>query len=173
MCNINDDSNNKNISFLEYIKKPFNRLPIYQFWYQIYYVEMNRKISDLNHSKRIIYDDLEPYSIIYAAHFKDKVVATIRLIESEKMLNSEYSLMLQSVTKNNSIFLTKLMVSKDFRCLGLGCNLLAQAEKLANLRGKKTIILDCNDYMVPFFLKNGFYFTNITTVNSPHYGDVY
>jgi hypothetical protein len=51
--------------------------------------------------------------------------------------------------------------------------LLAQAEKLANLRGKKTIILDCNDYMVPFFLKNGFYFTNITTVNSPHYGDVY
>jgi hypothetical protein len=120
MCNINDESNNKNISFLEYIKKPFNRLPIYQFWYQIYYVEMNRKISDLNHSKRIIYDDLEPYSIIYAAHFKDKVVATIRLIESEKMLNSEYSLMLQSVTKNNSIFLTKLMVSKDFRCLGLG-----------------------------------------------------
>lgn len=173
ICDVNYVSNNKSILYLEYPANPFKRLPIYQFWYQVYHVEMNRKISDLNHFKRIIYDDLEPYSMIYSVQFNDQIVASIRLTESEYMLNSKYSLMLQPIAENDYIFLTKLMVSKKFQCLGLGNNLLTQAEKFAISKGKKTIVLDCNNYMIPFFLKNGFCLTTTTTVKSPHYGDVY
>lgn len=150
-----------------------HRMPIYKFWYQIYYKEMNRMISDVNHSKKIIYDDLEPDSVIYTIEFDDKIIASVRLTESEKMLNSKYNLMLYPVIKENYIFLTKLMITRECRKLNLSKKLLAEAEKFTKSKNKKILVLDCNDYMIPYFKKAGFVLASNNSVHSPHYGEVY
>lgn len=66
------------------------------------------------------------------------------------MLNSKYNLMLQPVIKENYIFLTKLMITREYRKLNLSKKLLAEAEKFTKSKNKKFLVLDCNDYMLDF-----------------------
>lgn len=92
------------ISFIEISSNSRNRYSVYKFWYQIYHQEMNRIISDLNHSEKIICDDLEPESVIYTMQINEKIIASVRLTESEKMPHSKYKKMIHPVIKNNYIF---------------------------------------------------------------------
>lgn len=166
-------SEKTNFELGSYPRNAYERLPVYQFWYQVYYKEMQRKITDLDHSKKIISDDLEPDSNIFTLKQNNKIIASVRLSVPEEINNSIYFKMLKNFTNPSSIFLTKLMVQKDKRRLGLGEILLKKAEEFAAYHNKKTIILDCNDYMTLYFSKSGFSFITNNAIKSPHYGEVY
>lgn len=161
------------ISFIEISSNSRNRCSVYKFWYQIYHQEMKRIISDLNHSEKIICDDLEPESVIYTMQINGKIIASVRLTESEKMSHSKYKKMIHPVIKNSYVFLTKLMITKEFQNLYLSKKLLSEAEIFTKSKNKKLLVLDCNDYMIPFFKKAGFILASNNSVHSPHYGEVY
>lgn len=65
------------------------------------------------------------------------------------------------------------MITRKCQKLNLSKKLLAEAEKFTKSKNKKILVLDCNDYMIPYFKKAGFVLASNNTVRSPHYGEVY
>lgn len=134
----------------ELVKKAYKRLSVYQFWYQIYHAEMNRLITDLDHSKKIIFDDLEPNSTIFVLTLDRKIIATVRLSMYGNIKNSKYFGMLHNIRMEKVVFLTKFMVRNECRNNGLGMLLINLSEEYVVNRHMDALILDCNNYMIPF-----------------------
>ncbi|MBF0785345.1 GNAT family N-acetyltransferase [Muribacter muris] len=162
-----------NLKLVEYPNFARKRLPVYKFWYEVYYEEMRRNITDLNHSRRIIFDDLEPNSLLFCFLDNDKVVGSVRLSTMNDVRKSHYIDMLKDIFNNDYVFLTKLIVSKNYRNASLGKELIRIAENLVYKSNKRYLILDCNDYMIPYFENSGFQLLTNFAVTSPHYGNVY
>ncbi|MDU8923588.1 GNAT family N-acetyltransferase [Pasteurellaceae bacterium LIM206] len=150
-----------------------DRLPVYKFWYDVYHNEMKRKITDLNHSKQIIFDDLEPNSSLFCILNNKEIVGSVRLSDMVTIRNSYYMSMLKNVLHKNYIFLTKLIINKRYRKRGISRELIRTAEEFTHKLNRQYLVLDCNSYMVTYFEKLSFQLLTGVTVKSPHYGNVY
>ncbi|MDE9455700.1 GNAT family N-acetyltransferase [Xenorhabdus bovienii] len=160
-------------NYLSAPKSSRDRLDIYRFWYDVYHEEMKRKITDLDHSKKIIYDYFEPESDIFVIESNNKVIGSVRLSTRSHFFKTPYASMLENISQFNFYFLSKVIIKKEYRKTGLATNLLNIAVEHVKSKSCDRILLDCSDYMIPYFRKKGFNLLLDETTQSIHYGDVY
>lgn len=158
---------------------------IYGFWYDVYVKEMGRLIDDplTDHARRLVRDPLAECGLLLVARDEEQqIVATMLTTgaaHSELGTNQPlgtyetlYGLdQLSASERHTSTITTKLMVAPAFRRTRLPMQLARRGYQITLQAGMQHDYIDCNDHLVPFFLKLG-YREHRGRVYHPCYGHV-
>jgi GNAT superfamily N-acetyltransferase len=146
---------------------------IYQFRYEIYVDEMNRRQFHADHLARKIEDPLDRGACNFAAYQDDEVVGVVR-VNFPSMSNVEYYETFMDMHSagrfhpSATSMCTRLMVAPRLRGTSLATR-LAQATYEFCLRQQiRFNFIDCDDRMVGFFARLGYIFHR--RAEHPEYG---
>lgn len=148
---------------------------VYQFRYQIYIEEMNRKQKYCNHDTKSIQEPLDKTGRILAA-FNDsgQIIGTVRLNYAREgnlgYYPTLYNMQELGLDYLNSSITTKLMVEKNYRRTTAVRSLLFAAYKQAITDNIRYDFIDVNSHLVKFFRRFGY--TSVSIINHPEYGHV-
>lgn len=154
-----------------------DRSKLRRFWYDTYVTEMGRDQEFADHEKKELDDPRATKGIVVTAFIGDEVVGTLICTPSWSNALGDYeSLYSMSALgpshPNTTGIITKLMVAPEYRHSMLSIRLSQALYRYAVPLGVHHVVIDCNDYLVPFFLKLGFKPWG-ESVTHPSYGDVH
>ena len=145
-------------------------------WYDIYVREMQREQAYTSHEIGTISDPLQAKAIIVGAFFRERLIGTVRAnLPNEVDLSSYLDFYdverLGPEASKSCAVVTRIMVRQEFRSTTASVRLSANMFRLLQKRGVRWILCDCNDPVLPFFLRLGFEIHKEGAVH-PDYGTV-
>lgn len=154
-----------------------DRAPLRRFWYDTYVREMRRDLDRADHEKRELPDPRDRTGLIIAALEEERVVGTIICTPCWRGTIGQYTELyrlneLDEDYVRHTGIITKLMVAPEHRASSLSLRLSTALYRHGVPMGMDQVIIDCNDYLVPFFTKLGFR-KWIDPVEHPAYGRVH
>ncbi len=134
---------------------------VYRFRYIVYVEEMRRKQTYADHARRRIVDPLDDGAVNLAAWRGNEIVGVVRLNFTRASCIGEYESFyeMHSVGQDHPLHTslnTRLMVAPQLRQTRLGLSLAIASYHYAAPRGIKWNFIDCNDHLLPFFLRLGY-----------------
>jgi len=149
---------------------------LYRFRYLVYIEKMNRNQDYANHDKKTIEEPLDQFGYNYVAIKNGFIVGCIRrnyLSDGDIDYYHEfYEIDKFKCTSSNSIGITtKLMFIDEYKGTRLPLMLIKHYAKESCLKGMEIDVIDCNDYLVEFFERLG-YFTHTGWKHHKEYGRV-
>lgn len=154
-----------------------DRAPLRRFWYETYVTEMKRDLDRADHERRELPDPRDGTGLIIAALDGERVVGTIICTPCWRGTIGRYTSLYrlrelgEDYARHTGI-ITKLMVAPEYRASSLSLRLSTALYRHGVPMGMDQVIIDCNDYLVPFFTKLGFR-KWIDPVEHPAYGRVH
>lgn len=149
------------------------RQAVYELWYSIYYVEMQRNASYADHINKTIIDTLEPHSDILIVLENGKLVGSSRINycyhEDLGYYNRFYQL--DQFDPYSTVIVTRFMLEKHLRSSQASYQLASATVEFCKKNKKNMIVMDCSPRLYKFFEKLGFV-NHIGIVTSPEYGEV-
>lgn len=149
---------------------------IYQFRYQIYVTEMNRKQKYADHEKKRICDPLDPSSYVFGAWKHGELIGTVRTNFIREADVGEYHDFYQigrlsQSERDQASLTTRLMIHSEHRRGTLGVRLAQAIYTFGLERGITADLIDCNSHLVPFFTGLG-HRPHREDLDHPEYGSV-
>lgn len=162
---------------IEILDRHADKTALRKFWYDTYVTEMGRDADIADHEKGELDDPRAEHAIVVVAYEGDRVVGTLLCTPSWTSALGNYADLyrmskLGPCHPNTSGIITKLMVAPKYRNSLLSVRLSRQLYRTAVPMGVHYVLIDCNDYLVPFFLKLGFKPWG-DPVEHPSYGKVH
>ena len=140
---------------------------IYRFRYQTYVEEMSKSIEGIDHVNKLLYDELDDWTILLYAKVDSKLIATIRMnIEAvenfpEKLIEFlSLHKFKNSFTKNNIsllAYVTKLMILPSYRSSSVLYLLIAKCYELCCVNQIQFAFGACNFHLLRLYEKMGFH----------------
>lgn len=154
-----------------------DRSPLRRFWYDTYVVEMQRDAERADHERRELPDPRDGTGMIIAALVGERVVGTVICTPCRRGSLGQYRALyeldrLGDEQLQHTGIITKLMVAPEYRATSLSLRLSTALYRHGVPSGVHEVVIDCNDYLVPFFKKLGFR-QWIDPVVHPSYGRVH
>ncbi len=152
------------------------RAPLRRFWYDTYVTEMQRDLDRADHERCELPDTRERTGWIIAALLGERVVGTVICTPCRRGNMGQYKDLYrlnklgEGYVQNTGI-ITKLMVAPKYRSSPVTFEMCRELYRFGVPKGVNRVVIDCNDYLVPFFKRLGF--TQwIDPVVHPSYGRV-
>lgn len=146
---------------------PEEKKEIYHFRYQTYVVEMSKHFEDIDSVNKLLYDELDEWTILLYAKIDSTIIATTRLnIGTRENFPKELSSILSfddfqgSYTKNNDqkfALITKVMVAPSHRSSPALYLLIVKCYELCDNYGVQFGFGACNVHLLRLYEQMGFH----------------
>lgn len=138
-----------------------DRAPLRRFWYDTYVTEMGRDKDVADHDKKELADPRESIGEVIAATQGGRIVGTLICTPSWTGALGDYETLydmagLGACHPGATGVITKLMVAPEYRNSRLSLRISRELYRHAVPYGVHHALIDCNDHLVPFFMKLGF-----------------
>lgn len=151
-----------------------------RFWYQRYVIEMGRHRDDkvcVRHEEKSLIDPFDECGNLFIAVEKNSIVGTVLSTYSSQSdfgyYNELYKLPVSSSSEMTKISITnKLIIAPEYRSTLLAFRLSVETYRKGLADGILRNYIDCNEHLIPFFLKLGFV-SHLGWVNHKDYGRVF
>lgn len=159
-------------------RSPVELEEIYRFRYSIYVEEMARRQNHADHDSRTIVDPLDQHAFNFFALRNDSLCGVVRVnfvrLGAVDYYTELYRIVdVHEANSENSSICTRLMIKPEYRRrYSLAVDLCVACYEFGIERGIRFNFIDCNDYLVPFFVGLG-YREYMGTVEHEEYGQVH
>jgi predicted GNAT family N-acyltransferase len=142
------------------VTSPSAQRAVYRLRYDVYVTEMRRPQPYADHERRLVSDPLDKHGIVLSLHHDDEVVGTVRLNSLDGDVGPYRDLYalghLVGTEASSHVIVTALMFAPDHRGTAALVKVFQACFAAAWERGVTTAWVDCNDHLVPMFLRFGF-----------------
>jgi predicted GNAT family N-acyltransferase len=142
---------------------PEERQRIYQFRYRVYVEEMNKNPRCVNHTERILKDELDDTATLLYLTIDGEIAATLRrnLLSISSLPDAiHHALEIDRFTaafpKSALSFSSRFMVAPEYRNSSVAGAIVVEAYKLARERGIQFDFSHASPWLVPFYENLGF-----------------
>jgi len=162
---------------LDFAVSRADREAVYRFRYRVYVEEMGRQQTYADHDAKTICEPLDEFgALVVARDPNGRVVGSVRINQANDPHIGYYRDLYQMDSfaphyPHKVWVVTKLMVNQSLRSVSHVAIALAKACALMNyVAPNKFTLIDCNDYLVPYFERMGF--CEYGKACHPEFGDV-
>jgi predicted GNAT family N-acyltransferase len=142
------------------VTSPSAQQAVYRLRYDVYVTEMRRPQPYADHERRLVSDPLDEHGLVLGLHHGDAIVGTVRLNSLDRDVGDYRDLYgLDALPRSETaahVIVTSLMFDPDHRGTPALVKVFQACFAAAWERGVTTAWVDCNDHLVPMFLRFGF-----------------
>jgi hypothetical protein len=136
---------------------------VYSFRYRVYVEEMSKYHLKADHERRMMYDEIDEWALVYYGLVNNEIVSTVRSIRgTENVLPVsevryfEIDKLESEIPHNKIAIVNRLAVDKKYRHTSITAHNFYSTYKDGSVLGIQLCFVTCEELLLPIYLHYGF-----------------